>query len=114
MNYLSCQCCHVGRSIQSDTKLPGNLGDNRLEDVVEMLRNIPLTLPDCDKEGDQRFRCRVFLKQCIRSLNHAGIINCPDADAVVNGELKTYAKENSQAILLGQGTYVLKKSKISS
>ena len=95
-------------------KLPGNLGDNRLEDMVEMLKNIPLTLPDCDKEGGQHFRCRVFLKQCIRSLNDTGIINFPNADAVVNGELKTHAKENSQAILLGQGTYMLKKPKISS
>lgn len=81
-----------------------------------MLRNIPLTLPDCDKEGDQRFRCHVFLKQCIRSLNDAGIINCPNADAVVNGELKTYAKENSNAVLLGHSTFatMLKKSNISS
>ena len=79
-----------------------------------MLKYIPLTLPDCDKESGQRFRYRDFLKQCIRSLNDSGIINCPDADAVVNGELKTYAKENSQAILLGQGTYLLKKSNISS
>ena len=95
-------------------KLPGNLGDNQLEDVVEMLKNIPLTLPDCNKEGDQHFRCHVFLKQCIRSLNDTGIINFPDADAVINGKLKTYTKENSQAILLGLGTYVLKKPNISS
>lgn len=60
--------------------------------------------------------CRVFLKQCIRSLNDAGIINCPDADAVVNGELKTYAKENSNAVLLGHSMFatMLKKSNISS
>jgi hypothetical protein len=100
--------------IQSDAKLPGNIGDHKLEDVVELLGKIPLTLPDCDRESDQRFRCRVFLKMCIRALNEAGIINCPDADAVVNGELKGHAKENGEAIVLGRSTYVVKKSNISS
>jgi len=79
-----------------------------------MLKEIPLTLPDCDKEIDQRFRCRVFLKQCIRSLNDAGVIKCRDANALVNDELKTCAKEKGPAILLGNGTYVIKKSKILS
>ena len=81
-----------------------------------MLRNIPLTLPECDQEPDQRFRCRVFLKQCIRALNNAGIINCPDADAVVNGELRAYAKENSNAVVHGHSTFsaMFKRSNISS
>lgn len=100
--------------IQSDTKLPGNIGDHKIEDIVEMLRGIPFTLPECDREDDLRFRCRVFLKQCIRSLNDAGVINCPDANAVVNGELKTRAKENGEALLYGHGTYTLQKSNISS
>jgi len=95
-------------------KPPGNLGDRKLEDVVELFKDIPLTLPDCDKDVDHRFRCRVFLKQCIRSMHGAGIINCQDADAVVNGELKSQAKENGQAILLGKSAYVLNKSKVSS
>ncbi|KAF8153005.1 hypothetical protein B0H34DRAFT_773851 [Crassisporium funariophilum] len=92
----------------------GNLGDTQVADVVEMLKKIPLTLPDCDKEIDHRFHCRNFLKQCIRSLNDAGIIRCPDASALVDGELKTYAEENGDAILLGGGTYKIKKSKICS
>jgi hypothetical protein len=100
--------------IQSDTKLPGNLGEHKLEDVIELLERIPLTLPECDIASDQRFRCRVFLKQCIRALNEAGVLDCPDADAVVNGELKHYAMENSQAILHGHNTYSIRQSTISS
>ena len=95
-------------------KLPGNIGDHKLKDIVEMLRGIPLMLPEFDKEDDLQFRCLVFLKKCIRSLNDTRVINWLDADAVVNGELKTHAKENGQALLLEHSTYMLKKSKISS
>jgi hypothetical protein len=47
-----------------------------------------LRIPDCDQATDGYFRCRVWLKQAIRALNNAGIISCPDADVVVNGELR--------------------------
>jgi len=94
-------------------KPPGNLRDRKLEDVVELFKNIPLTLPDCNKEIDHCFHCHVFLKQCIQSMYGSGIINCPDADAIVNGELKSQVKENSQAILLGKSAYMLNKSKVS-
>ncbi|KAF9481737.1 hypothetical protein BDN70DRAFT_875867 [Pholiota conissans] len=92
----------------------GNLGTHTLEEVIRICIDIPLTLPECDKEVDERFRCRVFLKQCIRALDEAGIIKCADADAVVNGELKTCAKENGPGILDGSGKFVVKKSNISS
>jgi len=95
-------------------KPPGNLGDRKLEDVVELFKDIPLTLPDCNKKVDHYFCCHVFLKQCIQSMHSSGIINCPDADAVVNDELKSQAKENGQAILLRKSTYMLNKSKVSS
>jgi len=47
-------------------------------------------------------------------MHGSGIINCPDANAIVNGELKSQVKENGQAILLGKSAYMLNKSKVSS
>jgi len=47
-------------------------------------------------------------------MHSSGIINYPDADAIVNGELKSQAKKNGQAILLGKNAYMLNKSKVSS
>lgn len=78
------------------------------------MQDVPLTLPDCDKETDQRFRCRVFLKQCIRALDAAGIIRCSDANAVVNGQLRAYAEETATGILDRSGIYTINKSIFSS
>ena len=62
-----------------------------------------MTLPDCDQATDGYFRCRVWLKQAVRTLNDAGIISCSDADAVVNGELRKLAEAHCDSIILGTG-----------
>ncbi|KAF9522815.1 hypothetical protein CPB83DRAFT_776476 [Crepidotus variabilis] len=94
--------------------LIGHLGNHTIEEVITLLKEIPLTLPDIDKDVDVRFRCRVFLKQCIRTLSSAGIVNCKDANAVVNGELRELAIKQSEAILTGTGAYIIAQSQISS
>lgn len=67
-------CSLIITVYSSHLDLSDNNGMKKVEDVVEMLDKIPLTLPDCDKEIDEHFRCRVFLKQCIRSLDNSDII----------------------------------------
>jgi hypothetical protein len=76
-----------------------------MEQIKRILEPIPMTLPDCDKTSDEYFRCRVWLKQAIRVLDREGIISCPDADAVVNKELRIFAEANYAAISGGTGGF---------
>ncbi|KAF8157179.1 hypothetical protein B0H34DRAFT_712598 [Crassisporium funariophilum] len=81
----------------------GNIQQDTMEQITTLLKPIPMTLPDCDLTTDERFRCRVWLKKAIRVLDIEGVLSCSDADAVVNGELRKYAEENSEAIMRGTG-----------
>jgi hypothetical protein len=62
-----------------------------------------MSLPEIDQTIDGYFRCRVWLKQAVRALNDTGIVSCPDADAVVNGELRKLGEENYDSIVSGTG-----------
>ncbi|EDR00732.1 uncharacterized protein LACBIDRAFT_334000 [Laccaria bicolor S238N-H82] len=81
----------------------GNVQKNSVEQITALLKPIPMTLPDCDLTTDGYFRCRVWLKKAIRVLDKDGVISCSNAEAVVNGELRKYAEENSEAITGGTG-----------
>jgi hypothetical protein len=78
--------------------------DRSHEELQKLSEAIPMTLPDYDQATDGYFRWRVWIKQAIRALNNAGIISCPDADVVVNGELRKLAEGNYDAITLGTGS----------
>lgn len=73
--------------------------DRSDEELIKLFETIPMTIPTCDQETDGYFRCRVWLKQAIRALNDAGIISCPDADVVVNGDSITLGTGSAQVYI---------------
>ncbi|KAG6815639.1 hypothetical protein H0H87_010383 [Tephrocybe sp. NHM501043] len=73
------------------------------EQITPLLESIPMNLTQYDLRTEAYFDCRVWLKQAVRVLASRGIITCIDADAVVNGELRTYALDNYNAIIQGYG-----------
>ncbi|KAK7454081.1 hypothetical protein VKT23_011592 [Stygiomarasmius scandens] len=92
----------------------GSMSSYSVEQIIQLLQSIPMVLPECDVQTDGRFRCRVWLKQALRVLNLNGIIKCSDADKVVNGELKVLAKENSDNVERGVGSFKVYVSRYSA
>lgn len=87
MSESLCVAVKIGKTDRSD------------EELIKLFETIPMTIPTCDQETDGYFRCRVWLKQAIRALNDAGIISCPDADVVVNGDSITLGTGSAQVYI---------------
>lgn len=81
----------------------GHLQNFTIDQITELLKDIPMALSDHDRKTEANFDCRTWVKEAIRALNTAGVINCSDVNAVVNGELGKYALENEDAIKGGFG-----------
>ena len=73
--------------------ISGNIGPRSLDEVTGLLKDIPLAIPDSDKNTEPRFSCRVWLREAVRHLDAAGLINCSDINAL-EAECRSYALEN--------------------
>jgi hypothetical protein len=83
------------------------------KDVLkDILKTIPMVVPDIDKAREPKFTCRVWFREAIRVLHKRGIINCTNLDSLEQ-ECKTHALPN-QAAFPTWGGYRQYTSKYSS
>lgn len=71
----------------------GQLLPEDLENVVQLLKAIPMVIPEVDQAVEGRFTCRVWFKEAVRVLNQAGYVRCDDVGALEK-ECKEYALAN--------------------
>ncbi|KAK0460309.1 hypothetical protein IW261DRAFT_1636312 [Armillaria novae-zelandiae] len=81
----------------------GDMRYDTLEQVTALLQAIPMALPN--GATDQRFDCRVWLKEAIKVLNNQGVLRCADADMLIDWELTGYATYNKENIMGGFGPF---------
>lgn len=72
------------------------------DQLDELLRQIPMTLPSEDAGEYTRFTCAVWLRQAIRYMARNGFIACGDVTAA-HKEITVYAQANDGAIMAGTG-----------
>ena len=66
---------------------------NDYNSVFQLLKGIPMTIPQEDVGIEPKFTCRVWWKQAIRLLSDRGYIKCDNVQALEN-ECIEYAKTN--------------------
>ena len=69
---------------------------NDYNSVFQLLKGIPMTIPQEDVGIEPKFRCRVWWKQAIRLLSDRGYIKCDNVQALEN-ECKAYAVTNDRS-----------------
>ncbi|KAK0468261.1 uncharacterized protein EV420DRAFT_1503546 [Desarmillaria tabescens] len=60
----------------------GNLKGKSVDDIDNVLKNIPMQVPAIDVEKEPRFSCRVWCREALRRLDKEGIISCSDINAM--------------------------------
>lgn len=80
--------------------LSGRLGNNTTESLEALLQDIPMKVVDPGEARTQEFNAKMWVRQAIRVLHGAGVINCPDVLALEE-EILEYANENDIATGLG-------------
>ncbi|KAI0338596.1 hypothetical protein BDW22DRAFT_1337561 [Trametopsis cervina] len=74
----------------------GRLRRHTTEDVISLLSRIPMSVPDVDRDREPVFDCRVWCREALRQLHAAGIIYCPDVDAMET-EIEQYGNMAAHA-----------------
>ena len=75
----------------------GALGPtNSYNSLFQLLKEIPMTIPQEDIGIEPKFTCRVWWKQAIRLLSDRGYIKCDNVQALEN-ECKAYAVTNDRS-----------------
>ena len=69
---------------------------NDYNSVFQLLKGIPMTIPQEDVGIEPKFTCRVWWKQAIRLLSDRGYIKCDNVQALEN-ECKAYAETNDRS-----------------
>ncbi|KAF7795543.1 hypothetical protein EIP86_006705 [Pleurotus ostreatoroseus] len=77
--------------------------DKHVEDLENLLRQIPMAVPPVDLHREPMFTCRVWVREAIRRMNHQGFINCSNADELMS-EMETRGKSAVEAIKGGRYT----------
>ena len=75
----------------------GALGPtNSYNSLFQLLKEIPMTIPQEDIGIEPKFTCRVWWKQAIRVFSDRGYIECDNVKALEN-ECKAYAETNDRS-----------------
>ncbi|KAM5538607.1 hypothetical protein V8D89_007636 [Ganoderma adspersum] len=83
----------------------GHLTENKtVQQLVDLLREIPMSVPEVDIDREPDFSCRVWVREALRRLHGAGFIDCLDVIALEN-EMQGYGKP--AAIAVKNGTFKL-------
>lgn len=76
----------------------GKLSINRTLDQLDaLLKEIPMKVPNVDVQREPRWTCRVWIREALRHMHHAGFIDCPDVD-VLEAEMWELGKVAAKAI----------------
>ncbi|OJT05710.1 hypothetical protein TRAPUB_3465 [Trametes pubescens] len=78
--------------------LLGRLPDGKsVDDLDALLRQIPMEVPEVDREREPTWSCRVWIREALRRMHVSGYIHCEDVDAM-EAEMWRYGKEAAAKI----------------
>ncbi|KAL1944667.1 hypothetical protein VTO73DRAFT_3097 [Trametes versicolor] len=76
----------------------GRLPDGKsVDDLNALLRQIPMEVPQVDRERELTWTCRVWIREALRRMHVRGYIHCEDVDAMEE-EMWRYGKEAAAKI----------------
>ncbi|KAH9846325.1 hypothetical protein C2E23DRAFT_744335 [Lenzites betulinus] len=68
-----------------------------VRDLVGLLQEIPMAVPEVEAQREQRFTCRVWIREAVRRMHTRKYICCPDVYAL-EAEMLQYAEEFLKAV----------------
>ncbi|KAH9857112.1 hypothetical protein C2E23DRAFT_806591 [Lenzites betulinus] len=68
-----------------------------VDDLDMLLREIPMSVPEVDKDREPTWTCRVWIREALRRMHGNGYIVCEDVDAMEE-EMWGYGKDAAAAV----------------
>ncbi|KAI0362376.1 hypothetical protein OH77DRAFT_47818 [Trametes cingulata] len=63
-----------------------------IDDLDALLREIPMEVPEVDREREPQWTCRVWIREALRRMHAGGYVKCEDVDALEE-EMWEYGKQ---------------------
>lgn len=81
----------------------GSLGSQDISALDALLRHIPMEVPAIDAAREAQFNCRVWAREAARRMHDAGMISCPDVNALEE-EMQGYGNKALDDLKKGKFT----------